>query len=214
MVIIDSTCFSFIGHVFFSVFSPQMHLPSNGRLKVEIRWAISGSNLNTIQAHSNDTVRALEQQILPQVGAGTAVKLVFEGRVLAPQERLGEVLSAANNSVLDVIFRRSQVFTASMDGNIKIWGTSQGECQATLVGHQSAVTSLALSADNQYLVSGSEDCTARIWDVETLECQHVLSEHFEAVHAVAISPDQRRRASEPHTWFPQKTPQKVLRLIK
>ena len=190
-----------------------MHLPlSNGRLKVEIRWAISGSNLNTIQAHSNDTVRALEQKILPQVGAGTAVKLVFEGRVLAPQERLGEVLSGANNSVLDVIFRRSQVFTASMDGNIKIWGTSQGECQATLVGHQSAVTSLALSADNQYLVSGSEDCTARIWDVETLECEHVLSEHFEAVHAVAISPDQRR-ASEPHIWFPQKTPQKVLRLL-
>lgn len=142
-------------------------------MKLEFRWAISGSSLNAIQAHGNDTVRSLEQKIVPQVGAGNAVKLVFEGRVLAPQERVGEVLS--NNAVLDVICRRSQVFTASADGSIKIWGTSQGECQATLLGHQCPVTTLALSADNQYLVSGSEDCTARVWDMETLECRHVLA---------------------------------------
>eukprot|EP00434_Breviolum_minutum_P034158 symbB.v1.2.030222.t2/scaffold3380.1/size79486/8 len=150
---------------------------------------LTGSSLSVIHAHGSDTVRALEQKIVPQVGAGNAVKLVFEGRVLAPQERVSEVLE--NNAVLDVICRRSQVFTASMDGNIKVWGTSQGECQATLTGHQGPVTSLALSADNQYLVSGSEDCTARIWNLETLECQHVLAEHFEAIHAVAISPDQK-----------------------
>lgn len=144
-----------------------------GQMKLDIRWAISGSSLSVIHAHGSDTVRALEQKIVPQVGAGNAVKLVFEGRVLAPQERVSEVLE--NNAVLDVICRRSQVFTASMDGNIKVWGTSQGECQATLTGHQGPVTSLALSADNQYLVSGSEDCTARIWNLETLECQHVLA---------------------------------------
>lgn len=84
-----------------------LSLSAMATMNLEVRWAISGTRLSAIKAQSNDLVRQLEEKILPSVGAGQSVKLVCEGRILAPHERVGDVLSS--NSILDVVCRRSQV---------------------------------------------------------------------------------------------------------
>ena len=58
----------------------------------------------------------------------------------------------------------------------------------TLYGHQSAVYSISISPDNQYLISGSYDTTIRLWNLHTKTCLGVYKGHFCPVLCVKFSP--------------------------
>ncbi|MHB8628648.1 MAG: nSTAND1 domain-containing NTPase [Aggregatilineales bacterium] len=58
-----------------------------------------------------------------------------------------------------------------------------------LSGHTDSVTSVAVSPDGQYVLSGSNDGTARLWDLQTGAQIRVLSGHSGHVLGVAFSPD-------------------------
>ena len=58
----------------------------------------------------------------------------------------------------------------------------------TLYGHQSAVYSVSISPDNQYLISGSYDSTIRLWNLHTKTCFGVYKGHFCPVLCVKFSP--------------------------
>jgi len=76
-------------------------------------------------------------------------------------------------------------------GNIKnahIWDTKTAH-EHILSGHTGAVSSVAITPDGRYAVTGSVDRTARIWNMKTGEHVHTLSGHENAVQAVAISSD-------------------------
>jgi len=47
------------------------------------------------------------------------------------------------------------------DKSLQVWAREEGSCTATLVGHQAAVSCLALGEDK--IVSGSDDQTIKIW---------------------------------------------------
>jgi WD domain, G-beta repeat len=56
------------------------------------------------------------------------------------------------------------------------------------------ITAVAISPDNRWLVSGSDDQTARLWDLSAKDPAAkplVLRGHYGKVNAVAISPDNR-----------------------
>ena len=74
-----------------------------------------------------------------------------------------------------VISSEQQILFSNPNKLIKLWDLKTGDCLTTLNGHSNAVTSLALSPDNQFLVSGSYDETAKLWDVETGECLKTFS---------------------------------------
>ena len=57
-----------------------------------------------------------------------------------------------------------------------------------LYGHQSAVYSISISPDNQYLISGSYDSTIRLWNLHTKTCFGVYKGHFCPVLCVKFSP--------------------------
>ncbi len=56
-----------------------------------------------------------------------------------------------------------------------------------LNGHSDRVTRAAISSDDSFAVSGSDDCTVRIWDLKTSKAVRVLKGHSDAVDFVAIS---------------------------
>ncbi len=59
-------------------------------------------------------------------------------------------------------------------------------------GHTDRITSVALSADSNYALTGSYDRTARLWEIATGKEILRLGEHPFSVSAVAFSPDGKR----------------------
>ncbi len=58
----------------------------------------------------------------------------------------------------------------------------------TLAGHQDFIRSVAISPDNSFIVTGSEDATAKIWYAKTGQLVHTLN-HQDKIRSVAISSD-------------------------
>lgn len=69
-----------------------------------------------------------------------------------------------------VISSEKKILFSNPDKFIKLWDLETGECLKTLEGHSNSVMSIALSPDDQLLVSGSYDETAKLWNIETGEC--------------------------------------------
>ncbi|KAF9909739.1 hypothetical protein BX616_011051 [Lobosporangium transversale] len=65
----------------------------------------------------------------------------------------------------------------------------------TLQGHTGAITCVAFSPDEKYIVSASEDHTVRIWDAQTGGHLHTFEEHTDAVLDLAFSPVENLLAS-------------------
>eukprot|EP00588_Corethron_pennatum_P026073 CAMPEP_0194319910 /NCGR_PEP_ID=MMETSP0171-20130528/16305_1 /TAXON_ID=218684 /ORGANISM="Corethron pennatum, Strain L29A3" /LENGTH=358 /DNA_ID=CAMNT_0039077289 /DNA_START=734 /DNA_END=1810 /DNA_ORIENTATION=- len=66
--------------------------------------------------------------------------------------------------------------TGSLDGPVRWWDASTGECLKTFSGHSMGVTDVAVCTvgDGQRFVSGSQDGTARIWDAAEGSCIHTF----------------------------------------
>jgi len=61
--------------------------------------------------------------------------------------------------------------------------------------HKGHVTSVAISRDGNYAVSGSGDKSIKIWELKTGKVLRTLSGHEGSVYFVAISPDEEFIAS-------------------
>jgi WD40 repeat protein len=68
----------------------------------------------------------------------------------------------------------------------------------TLIGHAGAVTTIALSPDQQFLISGSSDRTIKLWELATGTCVHTFTGkrslwsnagHTDRIRAVVFHPD-------------------------
>ena len=60
-----------------------------------------------------------------------------------------------------------------------------------LTGHQGWVTSVAVTPDGRYVVSGSDDSTVRVWDWQNGKEARRLTGHSNRVLSVAVTPDGR-----------------------
>ncbi len=76
-------------------------------------------------------------------------------------------------------------------GEFRLWDTATGLCQGTIAGHTSAVTSVCLTTDGRFAVSGSTDRTVRVWEVASGRCLRTFRGHADAVTGVAVSTDGR-----------------------
>jgi WD40 repeat protein len=64
-------------------------------------------------------------------------------------------------------------YGAGHDYSIRLWSLADGSLQRALYGHTRYISSVAQSADGQYLASGGGDCTIRIWSSELSRLNHV-----------------------------------------
>jgi WD40 repeat protein len=121
------------------------------------------------------------------------------GRCLPPFDNEPESVTALNLSAdgrfaltggaQSVIQRDNGRFVQS--GLVHLWEVSSGRRLRTLAGHRGAVTSVCLSLDGRYALSGSTDATVRLWEVAGGQCLRSFAGHADAVTSVAFSADGR-----------------------
>ncbi|KAI8910781.1 WD40-repeat-containing domain protein [Gorgonomyces haynaldii] len=90
------------------------------------------------------------------------------------------------NVVTCLQFDTEKIVSGSDDHTIHIYGTSSGELEKRLVGHDGGVW--ALQYHDVTLVSGSTDRTVRVWDMDTGLCTHIFDGHTSTVRCLLIIP--------------------------
>ncbi|CDF33986.1 WD40-repeat containing protein [Chondrus crispus] len=82
------------------------------------------------------------------------------------------------------------------DGTLQFWSVSEKKILWSDCGHESRVSSVAMSGDGKRAVSGSRDSSVRVWDVDTgLQIGDALTGHTSLVSSVAMSGDGKRAVS-------------------
>lgn len=74
-------------------------------------------------------------------------------------------------------------------------GSARDAPPLSLAGHQGWVTSLAYSADGQWLLSGGFDNTVRVWDAKQGTLIKQLVDHTQWIRCVAFAPAQAQRVA-------------------
>ncbi len=100
---------------------------------------------------------------------------------------------STGNTINDLCLspQAANIFVAQSDKQIKLIALAGGKILRTMDGHTDAVNVLALSNNNQYLLSGSNDKTARLWDLKTWKPSFVLPVESWKVTAVAFTDDSK-----------------------
>jgi WD40 repeat protein/serine/threonine protein kinase len=112
-----------------------------------------------------------------QSEAVTAVTLSVDGRF---------VLTGYGQAVIQ---RDNGRFVQS--GLVHLWELATARRMCTFEGHTGAVTSVCLSSDGRYALSGSTDATVKLWETANGQCLRTFAGHADAVTSVAFSADGR-----------------------
>ncbi len=86
----------------------------------------------------------------------------------------------------------TQVVSASLDRDLRIWDAQTGECLHTLEGHRSSVRTAAWNPTGTRIVSGSSDRTLRIWEPETGTCLRTMEGHTKGITDASWNPEGTR----------------------
>jgi WD40 repeat protein len=110
-------------------------------------------------------------------------KSSFFARVNAPDSHHGVILQLA--------FAANERFivSASNDKTLRIWGYHTGELKRTLIGHEEAVNTCAISPDSQIIASGSDDKTIKLWRFDHSYAYQTFIGDRAAVNSLAFSND-------------------------
>ncbi len=128
-----------------------------------------------------------EQTVLTGIGSGAAAAVSADGRWVAT--------SAARDEVA--------VDATSGERFAKLWDAQTGQVVRLLGRHQAAVTSLAFSADSQWLFTGDANGRGHVWQVETGQCLATLRRHTARISTAVFTPsgDTLLTSSEDKTVF-------------
>lgn len=80
----------------------------------------------------------------------------------------------------------SSVASGHANGSIRLWDLSKSTCEATLNGHESAVTALRYNHLGSLLASGSKDCDVILWDVVAESGMFRLRGHRDQVRCYIV----------------------------
>lgn len=126
-----------------------------------IKWSAEGDRMISV---SDDRTVRMWQVSKSSIGAyhvATGLQLMFTG--WGHISRVWDAVflndQSLNNDALDC-----EIATCSEDGTVKLWN-HQGQCTATLCGHNSDVWRLTTAHAGSVIVSGGNDSSIKMWDV-------------------------------------------------
>jgi COMPASS component SWD3 len=109
------------------------------------------------------------------------------------QKRKLQNLITKTNSVNNLILSsdRSHLVSLGYSRDIQVWDGLTGKLQQTLVGHSAPINAIAISPNNQILVSAGNDCSLRFWHLDTGENFTTLTQstHSRYIEHLAFSTD-------------------------
>ncbi len=106
--------------------------------------------------------------------AATAYTFLALARTIPGYERDPEALKL--NATLGRILQRKSL--------------REGQLLRILEGHEGTVTSVALTTDGRFAISGSKDYTLRLWTLTMGKCVRIFKGHKRGVACVALSPNR------------------------
>jgi WD40 repeat protein len=156
------------------------------------------------------------RQVLETTYWASSVAISGDGKILMsgeedPVDEIGSIQTwnletgtllkeFGSNVIYSVVISTNQTFfVAAGYGQIyenseathlmQVQNLETGDVIQTIPEPAAKITKIALSPDDQTLVSAHEDGTIKVWNVKTGELLNTLSEHSLPVHTIAISPD-------------------------
>jgi len=177
-------------------------------LLYDTEWLERKLHSHGVRSVLDDFRRYLLERSDPQVHTvGRAFELSAKAALAHPSLSLlgvqmaGRLMAHCNQPLIPdwIVFIRALLDEEPYSqGAVPLWpltaslGQVGGGNLATLKGHDSWVTGIAVSPDGSWVATSSKDRTVRVWDLLTGESMHVLSGHADNVSAVCSSPDGQR----------------------
>ena len=72
---------------------------------------------------------------------------------------------------------------------MRLWNIQHKTQESVFPGHISGITSLSITSDNKYIMSGSWDFSVRIWRLQDRTQETVLQGHTGCVSSITITSD-------------------------
>ncbi len=129
----------------------------------------------------------LVRQIGPLDSPVARIALSPKGHLLASSS--SEIFASFGDYSLDIHLPES--LRRPTDVIVQLWDVDNGKQAGKLEGHTAEVTSVAFSADGQYLASASMDKSVRLWRVDTRQQIAKLNTCDAGMLCLAFSPDGR-----------------------
>jgi serine/threonine protein kinase len=98
------------------------------------------------------------------------------------------------SGIARLLIAPNKQFMVSVGANqrhMHLWSLPKGNMTGTLEGSKAPITTLAISPNSNFLVSGREDGTLQVWDATSGKLLQEFKGHQKSVIATAISPDLR-----------------------
>ncbi|MGD9092733.1 MAG: tetratricopeptide repeat protein, partial [Anaerolineales bacterium] len=146
-------------------------------LSADGRYALSGSEDKTLKLWELESGRCL-RTFEGHMNKVSAVCLSADGRY------------ALSGGGYSPIFQGAQVFPGERDQTLKLWDVNSGRCIRTIEEH-TGVTSVSVSANGRYALSGSGDGKPKLWDLTNGHCLRTFDGHSYGVISVCLSADGR-----------------------
>jgi WD40 repeat protein len=183
------------GAVSAAVFNPTGALVATGGQDTTVKiWdAASWTERATLSGHS-DWIRAVafsaDSRLLASAGDDRTVK-VWD---LSTHQELKSFTHP--KGVASLVFGPNAQWVASGTWQgVMIWDLRENKRPRSLQGHETWVTTVALSPDGKTLASGSGDMLVKLWDVESGRAYATLSGHRRGVSSAVFSPDGKTLAT-------------------
>jgi len=188
-------------------------------LSTDGRWALSGSGDRTLRLWDLGGLlggfRSVVAPLVVCLSAGAAESLRVQKRFHVLLKGADEAFSGgdyahawsmvmATQELAGYRFSTEALDLAHQAGlRGRRTGFRGGLCRQTLEGHTDWVSSVALSSDGRWALSGSDDKTLRFWEVGSGKCLRTFEGHTELVESVALSADGRWALSGSRCGFPE-----------